>query len=191
MNGKRETGGLVGHTTSGTHFNNVNNVYWNSETTGQAASAGGGRPLTTAQMFHAGLLGAAENATLRNVGLAGGSVEGWNFVGALAGSVSASNGGKVSISNVFATGNVIGKDAMGGLVGSALTRDGSMSSISNAHATGNVTGVGGVGGLVGKIDNSGGASISMTDATGMVTGTASVGGLAGSASPKLSFSSSH
>ncbi|WP_171051149.1 GLUG motif-containing protein, partial [Halomonas sp. ATBC28] len=49
VSGNQNVGGLVGSKFS----SNINNAYWNTETTGQAISAGGGTGLTTAQMFEA------------------------------------------------------------------------------------------------------------------------------------------
>ena len=139
---------------------------------------------------------AQNSGTIRDLGLVGGSVVGYSYVGALAGysSGSISNayatgsvsgtllyiGGLVgsnsgSISNAYATGNVSGTsyEGVGGLVG---YNDGS---ISNAYATGNVSGSGGegIGGLVG--DNSINGSISNVYATGSVSGSAHIGGLVG------------
>ncbi|MDI1225447.1 GLUG motif-containing protein [Acinetobacter sp.] len=47
VSGKNNVGGLVGFHSHGT----VENAYWNRETTGQNSSAGGGKGLTTAEMF--------------------------------------------------------------------------------------------------------------------------------------------
>lgn len=152
-----------------------------------------------------GLFGVISGATVKNIGLVGGSVTGGNGVGALVGM---SNAGS-SISNSFSTGTVTGGSDVGGLVG--LNGNGGPSSISSSYATGAVNGggMGSVGGLVGThnsgtIDNSyatgavtvgngmmpgaGGlvgrnaAAISNSYATGLVTaagGMAFVGGLVG------------
>ncbi len=144
-----------------------------------------------------GLFGIAENAVIQNVALAGGSVNGANYVGGLAGNqnggsianshtslsvagVGAPVGGLVgfqtgSIDSSYATGNVTGGSNVGGLVGYQA----SGSAIANSYATGSVTGAGSsVGGLVGW--QSSGGAIANSYATGSVAGAASsVGGLVG------------
>ncbi|MBI1416747.1 MAG: filamentous hemagglutinin N-terminal domain-containing protein, partial [Limimaricola sp.] len=114
-----------------------------------------------------GLFGFANGATLRNVGLVGGSVSGGDYVGGLVGVASS-----VSISNAYTTGSVSGTKDVGGLVGQAKS-----GSISNAYATGGVTGSSNVGGLVGF--NYSSSTISNAYATGTVTGDLGVGGLVG------------
>lgn len=105
---------------------------------------------------------------VRNVGLAGGSVTGRQYVGALAGV----NQGTVS--NSFATAAVTGSgNRVGGLVGD---NKGS-ATISNSYATGAVSGAAVIGGLVGGLNGSG--YISNSFATGSVTGTEYIGGLIG------------
>ncbi|MGL6160663.1 YDG domain-containing protein, partial [Microbulbifer sp.] len=113
-----------------------------------------------------GLFRSTTGATLRNVGLVGGSVTGDDYVGGLVGHNNSS-----TISNVYATGSVSGDDDVGGLVG-----DNDSSTISNAYATVNVTGSTHVGGLVGDNDSS---TISNAYATGSVSGTGDIGGLVG------------
>ena len=115
---------------------------------------------------YTGLFGyASATSQIRNVGLLGGSVTGFNFVGGLAGendgtisnsystaSVSASasySGGLVAfnsgtINNSYATGPVSGADNVGGLVGN------NSGTVSNSYSSGSVTGVNNsLGGLVG------------------------------------------
>ncbi len=119
---------------------------------------------------YVGLFGDTEGATLRDVGLLGGSVTGGNDVGGLVGA----NTGNATITNAYATGSVTGNgfDA-GGLVGLNTN-----ATITNAHATGKVTGDFEVGGLVGLNI---GATITNAYATGSVNGSGSnVGGLVGS-----------
>ncbi|PMR76762.1 GLUG motif-containing protein, partial [Billgrantia endophytica] len=113
-----------------------------------------------------GLFGyAGSGATIRDIGLVGGSVSGNRFVGGLVGY------NRGSITDAYATGAVTGNSDVGGLVGR------NYGSISQAYATGDVEGSGSrVGGLVG--DNQG--SISHAYATGDVEGSGSrVGGLVG------------
>ncbi len=115
---------------------------------------------------YVGLFGYTNNTIIRNIGLVGGSVTGYDFVGGLVG-FNAS-----SISNAYATGSVTGYNNVGGLVGYNDYSGG----ISNAYATGSVTGSNTVGGLAGF----NASSISNAYATGSVKGDYEVGGLAGS-----------
>eukprot|EP01133_Synstelium_polycarpum_P019994 gene19994-23960_t len=113
----------------------------------------------------AGLFGYVSNgASVRNVGLEGGSITGRDYTGALVG---ANQGGTVS--GNFSTLNVTGNNFVGGLVGN------STGTISNNYASGAVTGADGVGGLLGS--NVG--SVSNNYATGQVTGSTNTGGLLG------------
>ena len=116
---------------------------------------------------HVGLFGAIGGATIRNIGLDGGSVRGTSYVGGLVGY---QFGG--SITNAWATGSVKGDTYVGGLVG---WQNGG--SITNAYATGSVTGNSNfIGGLVGYQIG----SITNAWATGSVTGNSNfVGGLVG------------
>jgi hypothetical protein len=154
--------------------------------------------LTIARPYTAfvGLFGYASGATLRDVGLLGGTVSGSSSVGWLVGknesgtishaystgSISGSSGyvgGLVGqnhggmISQAYSTGHVTGgADYVGGLVGiNALC------SISQVYSTSTVSGSGSfVGGLVGW----NGSEISQAYSTGSVTGgAANVGGLVG------------
>ena len=133
-----------------------------------------------------GLFGSIYNATLRNVGLEGGSVTGKYRVGGLVGLMHSSHGSRASISHAYATGAVTGSYDVGGLVGSSSSNFGSSNnSISHAYAMGAVTGPSNVGGLVGSnssLDSSN-SSISHAYATGAVTGPSNVGGLVGDNSP--------
>lgn len=113
-----------------------------------------------------GLFGFTYGATIRNVGLVGGSISGVDIVGGLVGRNYDS-----TISNAYITANVTGTDYVGGLVGINY-----QSNISNSYATGNVDGGYSIGGLVGY--NSG-SSVSGSYATGTVTGDDKIGGLAG------------
>ncbi len=116
-----------------------------------------------------GITGTGSN--IRNVGLVGGSMSGFNHVGGLVGS---SSGG--TISNSYATGSVRGSGkVVGGLVGH------NTGTISNSYATGSVSGSGvAVGGLVGLNDL---GTISNSFATGSVLGSVgAVGGLVGAGS---------
>ena len=121
------------------------------------------RPLTN----YVGLFGyIGSGAKVSNVGMAGGSVNGRNFVGGLAGY------NKGPVTNSYATGSVTGSgDYVGGLVGCKYS-----GTITDSYATGNVEGNSDVGGLVGY--NKG--RVTNAYATGNVTGIGDyVGGLAG------------
>ncbi|WP_370679931.1 YDG domain-containing protein [Comamonas sp. GB3 AK4-5] len=126
-----------------------------------------------------GLFRATDAATLRNVGLEGGSVTGKDYVGGLVG-----YSANASISHAYATGAVTGAKYVGGLVGkNSSSWNNASASISHAYATGAVTGANYVGGLVGENSssrNNASASISHAYATGAVTGANYVGGLVGS-----------
>ncbi|MEO8777445.1 MAG: GLUG motif-containing protein, partial [Rhodanobacter sp.] len=150
-----------------------------------------------------GLFGYVNGGTLRNLGLVGGSVSGYNKVGGLVGFNS--NGG--TITDAYVTGSVSvsvsGHYYVGGLVGfnnngtitdayvtssSSVSVSGSLNvgglvgynggTLSDAYATGRVSGSGGnVGGLVGFNSN---GTISDAYATGSVSGSGrNVGGLIG------------
>lgn len=143
-----------------------------------------------------GLFGETQNATIRNVGLAGGMVSGNDYAGALVGYVDSGttisnthvslavaggscvgglvgfNGGAIRLS--YATGTVSGTQAVGGFAG-AMNRTGAL--IEQSYATGSVTGSGsGIGGFIGY--NTSG-SIRQSYASGAVSGTHFVGGFAG------------
>ncbi len=122
-----------------------------------------------------GLFGNASNATISNVGLAGGSITGGVAVGSLVGS---QFGG--SVSNSYSSATVTGNSSVGGLVGFA---DGT---IRTSYATGNVSGSDSVGGIAGYLSG----TITQSYATGAVTGTSKVGGLVGELEPGLGALSS-
>jgi len=118
-------------------------------------------------------------ATVRDVGIVGGSITGHSFVGALVGAFGSN--GTSSVFNVYATAAVGGGASsldLGGLVGLL-----SKGSIVNAYATGAVTGganSNNLGGLVGGAGS--GASITNVYATGAASGasaSSNIGGLVG------------
>ncbi len=118
-------------------------------------------------MEHVGLFGYTQGATIRDVGLDGGSVRAWGYVGGLVGY---QTGG--SIAQSYSTVAVTGMTRVGGLVGQL-----GGGSISRSWTAGPVTGwISMTGGLVGLQV---GGSIDRSWATGAVTGTGSVGGLVG------------
>ncbi|MCV2359152.1 YDG domain-containing protein [Paucibacter sp. TC2R-5] len=130
-----------------------------------------GLTINAASRSNVGLIGYLDGASVRNIGLFGGSVIGLDNVGGLVGY--ASGGG---IANVYSANTVSGGtsgDSIGGLVGLNTLNN----SISNSYASGNVSGSGRVGGLVGSNT---GATIQQSYASGTVSGSAA-GGLVGSA----------
>ena len=142
---------------------------------------------------YVGLFGyTGSNSVVRDIGIVGGSVSGYDVVGGLVGYNmgsltgvynASSVGGRVivgglvgtnagSISGAYATGGMSGTSSIGGLVGS------NEGSISGSYATGSVSSTSSSsGGLVGTNESSG--SISYAYASGNVSGNALVGGLAG------------
>jgi fibronectin-binding autotransporter adhesin len=123
-------------------------------------------------LLDVGLFGTVSNATVRDIGVVGGSVDSPGPVGGLVGYLS--NG---SISNSYATDAVKGGGQVGGLVGYS-----DRGSISSSYATGAVSGAYYVGGLVGELGFFSGSGDSITNsyATGAVSSDASdVGGLVG------------
>jgi hypothetical protein len=115
-----------------------------------------------------GLFGAASYATIKNLGLTGPAmyVSGYNYVGAIAGSIDNS-----TLSAVYVTGKVGGRGNVGGLVGTANN-----STINASFSTGSVKGVSYTGGLVG---GSTGTSLSYSYAAGHVSANYYVGGMVG------------
>ncbi|MHC2624595.1 filamentous hemagglutinin family protein [Bradyrhizobium huanghuaihaiense] len=117
-----------------------------------------------------GLFGYIDGATIRNVGLEGGSVTGNNAVGGLVGLSGlwvyggTSSVAPNTISNVYNTGNVT---AIGALVG-GLVGDAWITAISDSHATGTIAGYGAAGGLGGRVVAS---FVSNSYATGNVSAT--------------------
>jgi filamentous hemagglutinin family protein len=122
-----------------------------------------------------GLFGYQTAGTIRDIGLAGGSVAAPD--GADVGDLVGYQPGG-SITDAYATGAVSGNESIGGLVGLAA------GSISNAYATGAVSGTGNFhGGLVGSQVR---GSITDVYATGAVSGSDQAGGLVGVAGGTIS-----
>jgi filamentous hemagglutinin family protein len=122
--------------------------------------------LTTPNVALFGATGSG--ATIRNVGLLGGSVTGGAGTGGLVGN----NGPGASISGTYSTSSVSGGAGTGGLVGSNTT-----GAISDSYSTGSVSGAAGTGGLIGSSTT---GAVSDSYATGSVSGAAGTGGLIGS-----------
>ena len=113
-----------------------------------------------------GLFGTTSAATIRNVGLVGGSIVGSSEVGSLIGH---DDGSTVAAS--YSTATVSGAGTVGGLVG--YSQKGTYDQL---YATGAVTSQGSAGGLIGY---AGGTTIDRSYASGDVSGRATVGGLIG------------
>ena len=126
--------------------------------------------------WYLGLFGCIDDGEVRNLGLEGGSVNGYYCVGGLVGANGDYPQPGGAITNCYSTGNVNGVVNVGGLVG---MNDGI---ISNCYSTGDVSGDGSVGGLVGH----NGGPVSNCYSTGDVSGgyggggPVGVGGLVGS-----------
>jgi trimeric autotransporter adhesin len=116
-----------------------------------------------------GLFGVTRNATIQDLGLSGGRIQGDGITGILAGSL----GSGTRVDRVTANVTVRGGSRTGGLVGH---NEGSISRSSSAgivEASG--TGFNAYGGLVGENDG----TIAQSFSTGQVTGGSNVGGLVG------------
>ena len=152
VNGKTNTGGLIGQNNSGT--------IENSHATGRVESSGENT---------GGLVGWNGGTGIITNSYAAGNVEGRDKSGGLVGS---NEGG--TIENSYATGNVnqtnIVTSIIGGLVGY------NSGTITGSHAEGNVSGQIWVGGLVGHHSS---GSITGSYATGDIFGQTSVGGFSG------------
>jgi filamentous hemagglutinin family protein len=129
-----------------------------------------------------GLMGNLSSAaSIRNIGLVGGSVTGASYVGNLVGAMS----GSATVSGSYATGSVSGTtNYAGGLVGIL-----SLGTISNSYATGAVSGAARqMGGLVGNFTA---GTIISSYATGAVNGASIAGGLVGNQSAAGTISASY
>ncbi|WP_160118284.1 beta strand repeat-containing protein [Pannonibacter phragmitetus] len=134
-----------------------------------------------------GLFSYTANATLRNIGLSGGSVTGGTSTGALVGILGAGS----TVSKSYSSATVTGTNTIGGLVGNVNN-----GKIEDSYSTGNVTSSGyPVGGLAGIAQGSS-ASITRSYATGEVkstaaTGAAYAGGLVGQFQSNATISQSY
>ena len=129
-----------------------------------------------------GLFGCCRNAAVKNIGVTGGYICGYNYVGGVVGDDYASFGGTATVSNCYNTGSVTGCDSVGGVVGYSYADEGD-AAVSDCYNTGSVTGSGNsVGGVVGcnvAHDRGGIATVSDCYNKGSVTGGNSVGGVVG------------
>lgn len=145
---------------------------------------------------YVGLFASISNATITSLFLEGVNIEGYNYVGGIAGSASGGStitdsyvsgyvsgifvaGGLIGLNtdstvlNGYSAANVYGDQAVGGLVGANFT-DGE---VIRSYATSNVYGIDYVGGLVGRNEY---ATVTQSHAMGKVSGTNSlIGGLIG------------
>ena len=125
---------------------------------------------TKSDYDYAGLFGSVKNATISNIGISGGYIEGGDYTGGLVGYAE----GDITITNCYNTGNVTSTSSnsyAGGLVGQA-----DIITITNSYNTGNVTARSSgtysyAGGLVGRV--SGTTTITNCYNTGNVTTTTS------------------
>jgi hypothetical protein len=120
---------------------------WSSRFTGRLDGLGHSvdqLSIDRAGLSYTGLIGVSQGATIANIGIMGGNVNGKRDLGSLVGWSVAT-----TISNSYNTAAVVGRSDslyIGGLVGMA-----SGSRISSSYATGAATGHVAVGGLVGKV----------------------------------------
>ncbi|PWC54487.1 filamentous hemagglutinin N-terminal domain-containing protein, partial [Azospirillum sp. TSO22-1] len=114
-----------------------------------------------------GMFSYGKGATVRNVGITGGSIIGGANTGALLGRADASS----TISNVYSTAPVTGGSSTGGLIGYLYG-----GTLSKSYASGTVSGGDNVGGLIGQADT---PTIATSFSTGAVSGGSYVGGLIG------------
>ncbi len=97
---------------------------------------------------HVGLLGYAQNASLRNIGLTNASIVGQSSVGGLLGYLNTTLGASSGIENSYVSGSVIAGSSGGGLLGSNNNTGGTVNLNLN-YSRGEVTGGGSLGGLIG------------------------------------------
>jgi len=120
----------------------------------------------TASSSYRGLFGVLSNATIKQLGITGCDISGYQNVGGLAGVCTGNN----AINYCYVTGKVTGQNYVGGLVGQS-----SLGGIHNCYTNCEVSGLDAVGGLVGS--NS--ATIYNSYTTGSVSGQSQVGGFVG------------
>jgi len=134
---------------------------------------------------YVGLFGYTDGATIRDIGLVGGSVRYTDYCDYVGGLVGYADN-YTSISNAYNTGSVSGYDYAGGLVGFSDNH----SSITNSYATGNVSARDDyAGGLVGTSNNY--TTITNSYATGNASASAYAGGLVGISATNSSITGSY
>ncbi len=172
-------------------------IYFNGRFNGDGHTISGlyiNRPNATSWI---GLFG-YNSGIIENVGLAGGSITGYDNVGGLAGQNEGSIENSYNTATVTGTGGqvggLVGNNSTGGFIGNSYNA-GTVSAagshigglagrntgaISNTYNTGSVSGSVAVGGLVGYNGSSvSGGSIAHSYSSGAVSGTSEVGGLVG------------
>ena len=130
---------------------------------------------TKSDYDYAGLFGYVKNATISNVGISGGYIEGGDYAGGLVGGAD----GTTTITNCYNTGNVTSTSSLSSYAGGIVGRtNGTTTIITNCYNTGNVTGSSYAGGLVGYAD---GKTTTITNSynTGNVTSTSTYSSYAG------------
>lgn len=128
-----------------------------------------------------GLLGYAQNASLRNIGLTNASITGQGSVGGLLGYLNTTTGGSSSIENSYVSGAVTAVNTAGGLLGSS-NNVGGMLQLNLNYSRGSVSGGSNLGGLLGYVYSDNGAitTVSNSYSESSVTATGNnVGGLMG------------
>ena len=129
-----------------------------------------------------GLFGCCQNATIKNICVTDGYINGRDFVGGVVGSNYAYSGSTATVSNCYNTGSVTGSDQVGGIVGQNYA-DSDTAIVSNCYNTGSVAGSSYVGGVTGyNYAYSSGSTATVSDCynTGSVTGRYyEVGGVVG------------
>jgi hypothetical protein len=116
-----------------------------------------------------GLFGSLFGGKVRNIGVEGADITGYNNVGGIAGYIYNNS----LVQNCYATGAVTGNNNVGGVVGVVRVS----SKVQSSHAAGTVTGNECVGGLAGLAKEAGIVQNCYSD--GLVTGFQCVGGVAG------------
>ena len=132
---------------------------------------------TTSDYSNQGLFGYASGAEIHDVGIIDSNIQGYQYIGGIAGWAYSSN----SITNCYNTGSVSGYNHVGGIAGYTYS-----STITNCYNTGSVTGSNYyVGGIAGRASQ--GISITNCYNTGSVSGEDGVGGIAGDAPSSTSI----
>lgn len=131
-----------------------------------------------------GLFGVVDGATIGNVNLISGTINGSENTGALIGKIDDSgNNGVTKVENILNTAQVTGGNNVGGIIGSVTGQSASKVQLSGLINTGAVSGETNVGGLVGSMENAEliGTSYNLADISGKDNSSNNIGGLVGSA----------
>lgn len=131
-----------------------------------------------------GLFGVVDGATIGNVNLISGTINGSENTGALIGKINDSGKyGITKVENILNTAQVTGSNNVGGIIGSVTGQSASKVQLSGLINTGAVSGKENVGGLVGSMENAEliGTSYNLADISGKDNSSNNIGGLVGSA----------